>query len=152
MRILPFLAVALLAAPLAAAAPPPPLAPGLWSVEARVVSIDSKEVPMLIRKMVEGRVETYERCVTPEEAAGKFEQVLVQKDASCRFAETDFADGKMRVRGRCASDKGNMTIDLEGRHTGARFTATSRTHLQSRIGAVNVTTAHVGTRRGACPA
>ncbi|WP_265587139.1 DUF3617 domain-containing protein [Sphingomicrobium arenosum] len=148
MRTLPLLAAAALAAPLAAAAPTPQ--PGLWTVEARVVSVDSQNVPALVRRMVEGRVETYERCLTPAQARGQFERLLVQEEARCSFSEARFAGGAMRVKGRCTSDKGDMTLDLSGTHSGTGFRATNKMTLTGRLGTVDVTAAHVGTRKGRC--
>ncbi|MCJ7421478.1 DUF3617 domain-containing protein [Sphingomicrobium astaxanthinifaciens] len=147
---LPLLLAAPLAAAAPAAAPAPAPAPGLWSVEARVVSIDSERVPPLVRRMVEGRVETYERCLGADEAAA-FERLLVERDATCTFTERDFANGAMRVRGRCTSARGSMTLDLAGRHSGDRFSATNRMRLAGALGTVAVTTRHVGSRRGPCP-
>lgn len=148
MRILPLAASVLLAAPLAAASAPS-LQPGQWKVEARVVSVDDN-VPALLARMIEGRVETYERCVTAAEARRGPGKLLVPKNSRCEFSADDSAGGKLRVRGNCATGEGRMGLDLTGSHDGSSFTARNEATIAHRLGTVNVTAVHEGRRLGAC--
>jgi hypothetical protein len=119
----PLLSMAvLLAAPALAA---PQVTPGEWQSTSVIEQVSMPGMPPEALAMMKGRPTTVRYCLTPEEAEARPEK-LFDSDGKCRATRFSLASGTLDAEMQCKTDRGPMTITMQGQYTAATYTMTSR--------------------------
>jgi uncharacterized protein DUF3617 len=139
------------------------LQPGMWETTVQFTSIDlpgaSPQELAAMRAMM-GRPQTHSQCMTPEQAANPTQRMMNPpgNGNACRFSESVFAGGTIRVHGSCqAPGRGTSVTGMEGTYTATTIQATISNEIQGMPGPTGPQSARMsGTlsarRTGDCPA
>jgi hypothetical protein len=140
---------------------PVSLQPGMWESTVQFTSIDlpgaSPQELAAMRAML-SRPQTSSRCITAEEAANPAQRMMNPAGGNaCRFSESTFSNGTIRVHGNCQMPgRGPQQTSMEGSFTATTMQATIASQIQAPPGTQGPQTARMsGTlsarRTGDCP-
>lgn len=138
------------------------LQPGMWESTVQFSSIDlpgASPQELAAMRATLSRPQTSSRCMTPEEAANPAQRLMNQGGGNaCRFSESTFSGGTIRVRRSCeAPGRGPQQTSMEGTFTATTIQATIASELHAPPGTPGPQVARMsGTfsahRTGDCPA
>ncbi len=94
--------------------------PGLWESK---VTIQEMSIPGMPAEMAsqmkgfEGRIETDQDCLTPEEAKRPKEDFFTGDDENCRYDHFTMAGGKIDAVMNCTQERSTQRMTLQGSYT-----------------------------------
>lgn len=94
--------------------------PGLWESK---VTIQEMNIPGMPPEMAsqmkgfEGRIETDQDCLTPEEAKRPKEDFFTGDNENCRYDHFTMADGKIDAVMNCTAEQANHRMTMQGSYT-----------------------------------
>ena len=95
------------------------LNPGKWEHKIDLIEFDMPGMPPEAKSMMQNaidRVQRYEHCLTPEQAARPSEDFFTQANQDCRFEHYEWANGKIDMKMNCTTPEGRMTMVQTGRY------------------------------------
>ena len=94
--------------------------PGLWESK---VTIEEMSMPGMPAEMAakmpsfEGRIETGQSCLTPEEAKRPKEDFFAGDHKNCRYDHFTMAGGKIDAAMKCTVEQATQTMTMKGAYT-----------------------------------
>jgi hypothetical protein len=140
--------------------------PGEWEMTSEMVSVEAPGAPPQVaaqlRASLPNQRQTRRQCITPAEAAN-IGRNLIGNEATargCRFADTTFAGGVIRIGVNCRQPGGQATMQMavQGSFSATQLNAGLRMNLTgprqegSGVQAITMTGRMSGRRIGECPA
>ena len=112
------------------------LNPGKWEHKIDLIEFDMPGMSPAEKSVIQNaidRVQRYEHCLTPEQAAKPSEDFFTQANQNCRFEHYEWANGKIDMKMNCTTAEGQMTMVQTGRY-GADAFSTAMTQTTSAGG------------------
>ena len=128
--------------------------PGQYRATITTTNIDIPGLPPEMKGHGSGMTTTNEYCVTEEEVAQGFEEMMKQgQDGECSYEKFDLAGGKLDAVMTCNSGEGTAKIAMNGTvtPTSSDFTATTALNFEG-MGEGEMTFTAKHERIGECPA
>lgn len=94
--------------------------PGKWLSEVTVEEISAPGIPAEAREQMKGMIakrNSYESCLTPEEAKRPREDFFAGKDNQCRYEHFTMAGGKIDARMQCSHEGMTQTMEMAGTYS-----------------------------------
>ena len=94
--------------------------PGKWVSEVTVEEISAPGMPAQVREQMKGMMakrNSYESCLTPEEAKRPKEDFFAGKDNQCRYEHFTMGDGKIDARMQCSHEGMTQTMEMAGTYS-----------------------------------
>lgn len=130
----------------AAAADMPKPEPGLYRATITMTGIDIPGMGPEMAGHGSGMTTTQENCLTPDDVAGGYEEMMKQgQDGSCRYEKFTVAGGKLDAVMLCRTDEGEARMEMAGTvtPTGSEFDATMQMNLDGKgNGSMRFSTKH----------
>ncbi len=131
------------------------LKPGKWQHKITLLEFDIPGMPPEARSMMQNamdRVQQYEHCLTPEQAAKPSEDFFTQANQDCRFDHYQWSGGKIDMKMSCSTPQGRMTMVQTGQYRPDGFSTSMTQVIDGGPGGKGMTIKAevVGTRVGDC--
>jgi Protein of unknown function (DUF3617) len=94
--------------------------PGKWLSQVTLEDVSAPGMPAQIREQMKGMMakqNSYESCLTPEEAKRPNEDFFAGKDNQCRYEHFTMGDGKIDARMKCAHEGMSQTMEMAGTYS-----------------------------------
>jgi hypothetical protein len=116
-----------------AAADMPKPQPGLYRATITMTGIDIPGMGANMAGHGSGMTTTHENCLTKEDVAGGYEEMMKQgQDSSCTYEKFNVAGGKLDAVMLCQTDEGEARMEMTGTATptGSEFEASMKMKME----------------------
>lgn len=93
---------------------------GKWLSQVTLEEVEAPGMPPQVREQMKGMLagqQSYESCLTPEQAKRPNEDFFAGQDNQCRYEHFKMGDGKIDARMRCSQSGMSQVMELAGTYT-----------------------------------
>ena len=94
--------------------------PGKWLSQVTMEDVSAPGVPPQVREHMQGMLkgrQSYESCLTPEEAGRPNERFFAGGDNQCRYEHFRMGEGKIDAKMVCSEGGGTQVMDMAGTYS-----------------------------------
>ena len=128
--------------------------PGRWASSVTIESIEAPGMPPEVVEQMKGVMgggQTFESCLTSEQARKPSEDFFAGKNNACRYDHFKMGDGKIDMKMRCTERGESQVMEMAGDYSPESYTMTmTATHEGGAPGGLNMKMRVDSKRVGEC--